>query len=1085
MSNRAAPSRRKTRRPLDLTCILPWVRLGSLRMSSTRRWNSREGVLGPSGRRHLAVLLGLLGVLRQPGRADEPREKQLAAPAGAATAPRDAESGAVTPGAVKIDAQVVEFFETKVRPVLAGSCFECHGPTKQKSGLRVDSLQGLLDGGELGPAIVPGDPGASRLILGVSYVDSSFQMPPRAKLSDRQIEDLRTWVKMGAPWPGAGPKGDAGRSSAPRRGQEITALDREYWAFQPVRDPPPPAVRGADWCTSPLDRFLLAKLEAKDVVPNGPASPRELVRRAYFDLIGLPPPPEEVDAFVADSSPDAWARLVDRLLARPEHGERWARHWLDVVRYADSNGYERDDEKPLSWRYRDYVIRAFNEDKPYWRFVSEQLAGDELEDATAEAVAATGYYRLGVWDDEPDDARMAEFDYLDDILKTTGSAFLGLTVGCARCHDHKFDPIPQEDYYSLLAFIRNVSYQANPAYDFTSSAYSPFAPPAEVARWRKEDARKKKDLEARIAACAESNEKARLEADLKRLKETAPPFEWTLAVREDGPTAKATQVLIRGNAGSPGKDVVPAFLSVLGGERPSPPPAAAERASTGLRSVLGRWIGDPQHPLTARVIVNRVWQHHFGRGIVETSGDFGRSGFPPTHPELLDWLASRFIESGGSLKQLHRLILTSSAYRMSSSAADNAAALRADEGNQLFWRQSLHRLDAEAIRDSILAASGVLNGKMGGRGMFPRVGKEVLAGGSRPGLGWGVSSEAERSRRSIYVFVKRTMLDPFLEGFDYSNTAQPLDVRPVTTVAPQALTLLNSSFVDEEARSFARRLRREAGHDARAQVDRAYRLALARDPGDEERRIALDFLAHQERLFRDVPPELTFAPALPTAVASSFLAEHPAQEILQGPRDGWSYYRGRWGDGYEGIVFADLARGPFALWDPAEIVDARLDARFRIRPASEAAGFLLRARASKEGLFGYEVFIDLRTKRLSLRRHAEKSFKVLAEREAPIAAEQPIDLGFEARGGKVSLWLGSAPEPFLEADDSAPFSEAGRAGVLAWGSPLHVEDLRLRTGDKTWDIAGASRADGGSPVDRALDAFARVVLNLNEFVYVD
>jgi cytochrome c553 len=406
------------------------------------------------------------------------------------------------------------FFENKIRPLLADQCYSCHSvkAEKTKGGLRVDSLESLLKGGDSGPALVPGDAEKSLLIKAVRYVDPDLQMPPKGKkLSERQIADLTQWVKAGAPWP----ETDKAAVRPTKVSHEIAEKDRSWWAFQPIRRPEPPLVTRKSQIVNPIDSFIRAELDAKHLKPNPPATKRELIRRAYFDLIGLPPTPEQIAAFEKDKSPDAWAQLIDHLLSLPQYGERWGRHWLDVARFAQSNGYERDGEKPESWRYRDYVVRAFNEDKPYDQFIREQIAGDELERVTFDSIIATGFHHLGVRDDEPDDKRMAEFDELDDMLSTTGSAFLGLTIGCARCHEHKFDPIPQADYYSLLSFFRNIRLYESPKYTLDSANYVPLAEPAKLAEWRSARDARVKALEDKVAAAKDEAEKKKLNQQIE------------------------------------------------------------------------------------------------------------------------------------------------------------------------------------------------------------------------------------------------------------------------------------------------------------------------------------------------------------------------------------------------------------------------------------------------------------------------------------------------------------------------------------------------------------------------------------------
>ena len=638
-----------------------------------------------------------------------------------------------------------------------------------------------------------------------------------------------------------------------RRGPfAITEADRAWWAFQPVVRPPLPAVRGTPTMQNPIDAFLLAQLQAKGLSFNPPASRRELIRRAYFDLIGLPPSPEAVDAFVADSSARAWERVIDHLLGLPQYGERWARHWLDLVRYAESNGYERDAAKPHAWRYRDYVIRSFNQDKPYDRFVAEQLAGDELPGPfDADAIIATGFYRLHVWDDEPDNSLAAEFDDLDDIMVATSATFLGLTVGCARCHDHKFDPISQADYYQLLAFFRSINPYGLPHTGGggrgTGRITHPLAPETEVAAWNTRQQGKLEPLRAQLAATTNAETRQKLEAQIKNVEAEPAPFDSALAVQED--PIKPTQILHRGDVHSPGAEVQPGFLSVLSRASRSPAPSARADTSDSVprRLALARWITRADHPLTARVMANRVWQHHFGRGLVRSPNDFGRTGEVPTHPQLLDYLASELVASGWRLKYLHKLILLSQAYQMSS-RTDNPAALRADEANDLFWRQNPRRAEAEVLRDTLLAVAGSLNLAMGGPSVFPSLPKEVHSTQDSAGKGWSDSPPAEQNRRTIYLVVKRALIPPLLDTFDYSTTTVPVGSRSATTVAPQALMLLDDSFVQLQAGRFAARLLREAGVVETNQIRRAFALALQRAPTGEEMAAAREMLAIQHRL---------------------------------------------------------------------------------------------------------------------------------------------------------------------------------------------------------------------------------------------
>ncbi len=838
---------------------------------------------------------------------------------------RDAE---VTPGTA--DRAGLEFFESRVRPLLVDSCYECHGAQKQKGGLRLNSRASVLTGGDSGPAISPGEPGESLLLRAVRYTDTTLQMPPSGKLSDRKIATLERWVALGAPWPIASPESRAGDGAiTPVRDHGVVSEeDRNFWSFRPIVRPTVPT--SPSHVSQPIDRLVTAQLKASGLSLSPRASDRDLVRRVYFDLIGLPPPPEEIDAFAA-SDGHAYEKLVDRLLASPRYGERWGRHWLDVVRFAQTDGYERDGEKKQSWRYRDYVISAFNGDKPYDDFILQQLAGDELDEVSHESIIATGFYRLGVWDDEPDDKLVGFLEEKDDILRTLGETFLGLTIGCARCHDHKFDPVPQQDYYRLLAFIDHVTpygedrsathWRAN-----EKGIFTPLLKPGELRVWqqakhgyetalaasrserealieatraklrqqlaaelpeaerealaRPEDQRS--DLEKRVAAAAAARVTPSDEAVLETLKDhpklrelderiakleeamRSEPFEFALSVRESGELSRQTRVLVRGNPRNPGAAVAPQFLTVLGGHAPKlrslkPRGQLADELiaygverTSGRRRALAEWIANARNPLTARVMMNRLWHHHFGRGLVSTPNDFGKNGRQPSHPKLLDWLAAEFIASGWSTKHMHRTILRSDTYQQSSRALDERAA-RVDPENRLLWRQNLRRLEAEAIRDAALHVSGELNLAMGGRGIFPTLPAAVLATQSRPGSGWGKSTPNEEARRSIYIFVKRTLGVPFLESFDFPKPDTSDPARPTTTIAPQALTMLNGLFIDSRTKAFAARLVAENAADSEQLIttdverviERGFRLALGRSPTPRESETVVSHLKRQ------------------------------------------------------------------------------------------------------------------------------------------------------------------------------------------------------------------------------------------------
>ena len=921
------------------------------------------------------------------------------------------------------DAAKVEFFDQKVLAILKQNCFKCHGTEKRLKGhFRITSREGLLKGGDIGPAINLKEPEKSQLLQMISYKDGDHEMPPKAKLPQGQIDILTQWVKMGAPF---NPKHEiAGNDESPKLpNTQINERTRAYWAYQPNARPPVPKVANADWNSSAVDAFIYAKLAGKKLKPNGPANRRALIRRAYYGLIGLPPTPEEVDTFVNDKSPEAFEKVIDDLLARPQYGEKWGRHWLDLVRFAETNGYERDSRKDLIWKYRDYVIKAFNEDKPYNRFIMEQLAGDELPDKTGDSVTATGFYRLGIWDDEPADRPLARYDYLDDILRTASETFLGMTVGCARCHDHKIDPIPQKDYYSLLSFFSDISphgkgktnhvpitgakakaemekkrteqqkqiqqirskidpieeqlldelAKKNPALrdkapKDTKKLNNPYALPDasrgngqiweytfakpddnwfEIAyddkAWKKDRAgfgrkgtqgshvrtewhtsdiwlrkdfrlveipgklvlRIHHDEDARVylngklmktlaghigryidvditeasldvlqtgrntiaihckqtsggqyidagllvdynitpvttlarlhgkailgeAKLAEYNRLSQQLANLEKQKFEIKD-EFVMAVGERG--RQKTWVLRRGNPVLQGEEVGPSFPQILGAPKATVPKEYDTGKTSGKRRVLAEWIASPKNPMTAKVMANRLWQHHFGRGIVRSSNNFGYIGEEPTHPKLLTWLAAELMEGGWTLKRMHKLIMMSRVYQMSSSG--QKTALAADPNNDLFWRFDMRRLAAEEIRDSILNLTGQLNLKMSGPSIYTEIPPEVARTASRPGGAWGRSSKEDAARRSVYIFVKRSLHEPFLASFDWADTDNTCDVRFVTTVPTQTLTMMNSKFLNDSAEVLSKRLKEEA-KTVSGQVSRAIELATSRPATKED-----------------------------------------------------------------------------------------------------------------------------------------------------------------------------------------------------------------------------------------------------------
>ena len=869
----------------------------------------------------------------------------------------------------------------------------------------------------------------------------------------------------------------------------------DWWAFRPLVSPPIPRVAGARQGHA-IDAFILDRLASKSLGLSPRAEPRELLRRLHLDLVGLPPTPAEIADFERDPSPLDWARRVDALLASPRYGERWGRHWLDVVRFAQSNGYERDSEKREAWRYRDYVIRAFNQDKPYDRFIREQIAGDEIAPALAQAdgrsgetwrdaVVATGFLRLGVHDDEPDDKVQAEYDELDDIVGTTGAAFLGMTVACARCHDHKFDPIPQRDYYALLALFRPLHVGVNGGPGLESPLFAPLATPAEIADWKAGQERQRRELEARRAATTDEAVRKELSGRIEAIQKAEPPFEWALAARERGGAVPVVQVLSRGNPRSPGAEVSPGFLRAAGGGDAAV--GAGGSSASGRRRALADWIASPANPLTARVLVNRVWHHHFGRGLVRTTTDFGRVGGLPSHPELLDWLAGELIRQGWSMKALHRLILTSDTWQQSS-RVPNAAANAADPGNELLWRQNLRRLDAEALRDTLLSISGSLNLESGGRGFFPALSGEVLAGGSRPGTDWQVSTAGEQARRSVYAYIRRTSMVPMFEAFDYSNATSPLSERPVTTVAPQALMLLNDAFVQEQAAVLAQRVRLEAGAGApdRRLLQRAWTLATGRSPRPDESDRLSAFLERQASVWEGLRHRLSFRPDVPDTLSVPYFNALPAERFLVPPGPGWKSHKGLWPREYEGNRALEPGRGPFALWSGATVADGELEAELVPQVGCSQVGLLLRASVppGQSAESGLELVFEPRDGRLGLRRLTPTSAVTLASRSGVSQQGDRLRIRIRLEGDRCTVHGAGESTLILEATLPAGAPATGRLGVRAWGSGVSVDRLR-------WTPAGGASRPlwPDHPRDwarqRALESACLLMLNLNEVAYVD
>ena len=782
----------------------------------------------------------------------------------------------------------------QVSEILKQNCLACHGAALQMSKLDLRTRESVLRGGERGPAIVPHNPRGSLLYRFVSHRGKP-EMPPGGKLSEEEIDTLRRWIAAG---------GDLGALTAEEldkkaalaklEARPISDKERGFWSFRSPARPETPVVDEMPSDGSVIDAFLLAALNGKGLTSSPRADKRTLVRRAYLDLIGLPPGPEQVAAFINDTSPEAWSRLIDQLLDSAHYGERWARHWLDLARYADSGGFERDYDWPQMWRYRDYVVDAFNNDKPYNRFVLEQIAGDEIAPASPEANIATAFLRLG-----PDNNmknELTRMDELDDILATTNLTFLGMTVQCARCHNHKFDPIAQQDYYRMQAVFFSTKLTDYPLVDEEAvraheaeqkridDLQQPFKdkqkallkphrdelmaeliakqpdyiqeawqlPAAERTEGQRLNVRQiehtfeheyKEDKNVLPRADAEQKQQyAKLQERIDTLDATRPePYPTAMTIGEEGREAFPSYFLHRGSIGDKGSVMAPGILRVASRGEPEFQPAPEDAKSSHRRKAFAEWVASPENPLTARVMVNRLWQHHFGEGIVRTPSNFGAMGQRPTHPELLDWLAVEFVNSGWSVKHMHRLVMNSAAYRMQS--ADIEANVASDPENRLVWRMPRQRLNAEILRDSILTVAGALDRTVGGKGVFPYIDPDLFQSSTSRTWPGRPDDDPATWRRSLYVFSKRTIRYPLFEAFDQPDMITSVDRRNRSTVAPQALLLMNNRFINMQAELFAERVRREAGADIGGQVERAFELALARPPSVYESDKAREFVA--------------------------------------------------------------------------------------------------------------------------------------------------------------------------------------------------------------------------------------------------
>ncbi len=777
----------------------------------------------------------------------------------------------------KEEAGKVEFFEKKIRPLLASNCYTCHSATtKAAGGLRLDDRNGLLSGGNAGAAIVPGKPDESLLVEAIAHTDENLKMPPKKKLNDEQISDLKIWIEAGAAWPS-----ELVSSNQSSTNPKYEKLKKEHWAWQPQTNPQPPSKKNSGWVRDNIDRFILSKLETRQLQPAADASKAALVRRVTFDLHGLPPSPAEVDAFLNDTSANAYEKLVDRLLASPAFGERWGRHWLDVARYGESTGASRNLPMPHAWRYRDYVIDSFNHDKPYNEFIREQVAGDLLtarsDQDKRENLIATGFLALGVKDVNQRFKVRFIMDNVDEQIDTVSRAVIGTTVSCARCHDHKFDPIPTRDYYALAGIFRSTDLRAGlrnkmgggglDYYDTErliplQSAKSG-GPSAEQLEKAKKEVAEAKSAFEKLRDRAEGSELspdgrprravARQKFNQKQIAlanltdPSANGGHVALGVL-DMPAVADTEVRIRGEAEKLGPVVPRGFLTAF--DVPGAKPVNLKQSG---RLELAEWLVNENNPLTTRVIANRVWQHLFGQGLVRSVDNFGLTGDRPEHPELLDHLAQRFKAEGWSIKKLVRAVALTHAYQIGSEAT--AENLVADPENRLVWRHSPRRLDAEEIRDTILAASGQLNTK---RPVGSPAGdfKVIEIPNNGPQARQLQKASKDSQSRSVYLPLVRGIVPATLEPFDFVEQGTVSGSRSTTTVPTQALYLLNDPFVRRNALTLADQLVGNSLQDDQARLNQVYRLILGREPARFERDRATAFLNEFQVIWQEESAKL-------------------------------------------------------------------------------------------------------------------------------------------------------------------------------------------------------------------------------------
>ena len=871
-------------------------------------------------------------------------------------------------------------FDADVASIFVRRCLECHKGREPSGGLDLATRAAAMRGGESGVAIHASRPEDSLLLQRVA----AGEMPPEQqkqsqKIPDAEIALLREWIAAGAVWP-SGRTLDLYEATTDVRG------GRDWWSLQKVQRPQVPKVSNTRRVVNPIDAFILSRLEAEGVEPAPIADRRTLVRRLYNDLLGLPPTHEQIETFVADESPDAWLQLIDELLKSPHYGERWARYWLDVARFAETSGYERDQEKPFAWKYRDWVVEALNSDMPYDRFIIEQLAGDELPDRTKASVIGTGFLRLGTWNDEPNDGQDYKYDRLEDLVHTTSSAFLGLTVKCARCHDHKFDPIPQVDYYRIAA-----------------------------AFW---------------PGSIEPDDRKLLGGPSPEALGFADVLGWT----DLGTQPSPLHVLKNGSRHQPQETAEPGPLSAVPAmfHLFEPPPEGAK--TTRRRLQLAKWIARADNPLTARVMVNRLWQHHFGEGLVRSPNNFGFRGDQPTHRELLDWLAAEFVSSGWKIKHIHRLILQTNTWRQSSLHPKYEEYAERDFTNRLWWRSQRRRLDAESLRDAMLAVSGDLDPQLGGPSFRPTITADALEGLSRKASAWTASPEEDQRRRSLYIYTKRHLLPPMMTAFDFADTTLSCAQRNVTTVAPQALGLLNNHFPHARSTALAKRVIETAGESQSSRIKAVWQFALGRNPTSDEADLASQHLASQRKRFEDQQKAADRAEVTEPAVA---------KEVVR-----------------DGLVLHLRASVPNVEYDPDGNVARWLDLSGRQHHASQAAA-ARRPDVVEKGIGGQPAirfdgkrrFLTVQGKLLT---KEACTIVAIATDQGPAGHREIISNWNSSNNSTTSIFLGLTAEKNVRFSDV--FNPAGQ--VVDRQKPFMLTAVNSSTGAAVYQNTGelAARA---------------------------